>query len=105
MHDGSDYRGPTLREIGRGALTVVGILAYLLLMSFVCLCVPFLVSVLLGEWIGMVAALAAFLFWGKFGPPPSPGIVSGALCVTGYGLILVLFLWNLVIAVASLASR
>ncbi|MBP3957762.1 hypothetical protein J8F10_21125 [Gemmata sp. G18] len=63
---------------------VLGRLAVVLLLVVGCTVTPLVVAKVVNPWVGVATAIGSFWVWGRFGPPPMPGLVSGGVCLSGH---------------------
>ncbi|MEX2121622.1 MAG: hypothetical protein WD847_18690 [Pirellulales bacterium] len=70
-----------------------------LILLAACALLPIVVAEKASPWLGLVMAAGGFWVWSRFGPRPGPGLVPGALCVSGFAAIVVSFVTCAVLAV------
>ena len=73
------------------SLVFLAMLILALALLLVCVLGPLFVGTHVSPWLGALTALASAWVWRRIGPPPSPGLLSGQLCITGFAGILVVF--------------
>lgn len=66
----------------------LGKLTLSVILASACVAAPAATALWLRPWVGILVAIGAFWVWGRFGPPPMPGFLSGTLCLSGYAAIL-----------------
>lgn len=72
------------------------------LLAAACVFAPLVVMVVTSPWLGVAVAIGACWVWGRFGPRPFPGLLSGCLCLWGFAAILGSFIVCLMRAVRGL---
>jgi len=61
-----------------------------------CFTGPLMISIYCGDGWGVLAAFVAIPFWRYVGSPPCPGFLNGIVCITGLGILVMIFILKLV---------
>jgi hypothetical protein len=91
------------RSQTRESVVFLALLAAFIAFPILCVVASVVATKRVGPWLGVIVAACGLVSWRRFGPPPSPGFVSGILCIWGHlatlGVLLVclaLAVWRLI---------
>lgn len=63
-------------------------LVVILILLALCCLGPVIAAFLVHPWLGALLVPASFWAWGRYGPPAFPGLLPGALYLTGFTAVL-----------------